>query len=88
VTAPDDPTAPEPVAPDDAAPERSAPERSGPAQSGAARSPREQHPAESDALLSRLRVIESQPLESRADALTQLHDELRAVLEAGDSRRP
>ena len=40
--------------------------------------------AEPNALLSRLRVIEQQPLESRADALAQLHDELKADLEAGD----
>jgi hypothetical protein len=40
------------------------------------------------ALLSRLRVIEDQPLESRAEALAQLHDELRAQLEAGDAARP
>lgn len=39
-----------------------------------------------DALLSRLRVIEDQPLGSRAEALTQIHDELRAALEAGDAR--
>lgn len=38
-----------------------------------------------DALLSRLRLIEDQPLESRAPAFTQLHDELRAALEGGDS---
>ncbi len=43
---------------------------------------------EPSALLSRLRVIEDQPLESRADALAQLHDELRAQLEAGDAARP
>lgn len=41
---------------------------------------------EGDALLSRLRLIEDQPLASRAEALTQIHDELRAVLEAGDLR--
>ena len=47
-------------------------------------------PAERDeepsALLTRLRVIEDQPLETRADALAQLHEELRAMLEAGDAR--
>ena len=43
---------------------------------------------EPSALLSRLRVIEDQPLESRAEALAQLHDELRAQLEAGDAARP
>lgn len=40
---------------------------------------------EADALLSRLLVIEDQPLESRAAAFTQLHDELQARLEGGDS---
>jgi hypothetical protein len=43
---------------------------------------------EPSALLSRLRVIEDQPLETRAEALAQLHDELRAQLEAGDAARP
>jgi len=41
-------------------------------------------PDDHDALLSRLRVIEDQPLDTRAAALAQLHDELRAALEAGD----
>ena len=40
--------------------------------------------AEADALLSRLRVIEDQPLETRAEAFTHLHDELRQRLEGGD----
>jgi aspartate aminotransferase-like enzyme len=40
---------------------------------------------ESDALLSRLRLIDDQPLESRAAAFAQLHDELRNRLEGGDS---
>jgi hypothetical protein len=40
---------------------------------------------DSDALLSRLRLIEDQPLESRAAAFAQLHDELQARLEGGDS---
>lgn len=43
---------------------------------------------EPSALLSRLRVIEDQPLATRAEALAQLHDELRAQLEAGDATRP
>jgi hypothetical protein len=43
---------------------------------------------EPSALLSRLRVIEDQPLETRAESLAQLHDELRAQLEAGDAARP
>jgi len=42
---------------------------------------------EPSALLSRLRVIEDQPLETRAESLAQLHDELRAQLEAGDATR-
>lgn len=44
--------------------------------------------AEPSALLSRLRVIEDQPLEDRAAALAQLHDELRTRLESGDTPRP
>ena len=38
-------------------------------------------------LLSRLRVIEDQPLASRAEALAHLHDVLRQQLEAGDAPR-
>lgn len=38
-----------------------------------------------DALLSRLRVIEDQSLERRAEAFAQLHEELRSTLEGGDS---
>jgi len=40
---------------------------------------------DSDALLSRLRVIEDQPLDERAAAFGQLHDELRRGLEGSDS---
>jgi hypothetical protein len=40
-----------------------------------------------DALVSRLRVIEDQPLADRADAYGHVHDELRAVLEGGDVQR-
>jgi hypothetical protein len=40
---------------------------------------------DTDALLSRLRLIEDQPLDVRAAAFTQVHDELRAALEGGDS---
>ena len=40
---------------------------------------------EADALMSRLRVIEDQPLENRAEAFTQIHDRLRSTLEGGDS---
>lgn len=43
---------------------------------------------EPSALMSRLRVIEDQPLADRAAALGQLHDELRARLESGDAPRP
>ncbi len=44
--------------------------------------------SEPSALLSRLRLIEDQPLADRAGALAQLHDELRARLESGDAPRP
>ena len=40
---------------------------------------------DSDALLSRLRVIEDQPLEERAAAYVQIHDELRRGLEGSDA---
>jgi hypothetical protein len=43
------------------------------------------HASETDALLSRLKLIEDQPLDSRADAFAQLHRELQQRLEAGDS---
>ncbi len=39
---------------------------------------------EPDALLERLRVIEEQPLETRAEALARVHDELRRELDSGD----
>lgn len=42
---------------------------------------------ETDALLSRLHVIEDQPLEARAAAFAQINDELQARLEGGDSVR-
>ncbi|WP_166869722.1 MULTISPECIES: hypothetical protein [unclassified Salinibacterium] len=42
---------------------------------------------EPSALVSRLRLIEDQPLADRAAALAQVHDELRARLESGDSPR-
>jgi hypothetical protein len=41
---------------------------------------------EPSALVTRLRIIEDQPLETRAEALAQVHEELRAMLEAGDAR--
>jgi hypothetical protein len=40
---------------------------------------------ETDALLSRLRLIEDQPLDQRAAAFAQIHDELQSALEGGDS---
>jgi hypothetical protein len=40
---------------------------------------------DTDALLSRLRVIEDQPLDTRAEAFAQLHEQLRSTLEGGDS---
>ncbi len=40
-----------------------------------------------DALVSRLTVIEDQPLETRAAAYAQLHDELQGRLEGGDLPR-
>ena len=42
---------------------------------------------EASALLSRLRLIEDQPLEARAAAFAQVHDELQSVLEGGDNHR-
>jgi hypothetical protein len=45
-----------------------------------------QRDEESGALATRLRAIEDQPLETRAEALAQVHDELRSMLEAGDAR--
>lgn len=41
--------------------------------------------SEANALLSRLRLIEDQPLEGRAAAFAQINDELQARLENGDS---
>ena len=37
---------------------------------------------DASALLSRLRVIEDQPLESRAAAFVQIHDRLQSTLES------
>ncbi|WP_202567619.1 hypothetical protein [Agreia sp. COWG] len=39
----------------------------------------------SNALVSRLAVIEDQPLETRAAAFVQVHDALRTRLEGGDA---
>lgn len=41
------------------------------------------HAEESDALISRLRVIESQPLEGRAAAFAQIYDGLQSTLGGG-----
>jgi exo-beta-1,3-glucanase (GH17 family) len=40
-----------------------------------------------DALLSRLRLIEQQPLEQRAEAFSRVHEELHAALEGADAPR-
>jgi hypothetical protein len=40
---------------------------------------------ESNALLSRLRLIGDQPLDQRASAFAQIHDELQGSLEGGDA---
>ena len=40
---------------------------------------------ETNALLSRLHLIEDQPLESRAVAFAQIHEELQARLDSGDA---
>lgn len=40
---------------------------------------------ETDALLSRLRVIEDQPLDRRASSFAQINDELQSALEGGDA---
>jgi len=42
---------------------------------------------ESDALLSRLNLIDDQPLEERAASFAQMHDELQSALEGSDSQR-
>ena len=40
---------------------------------------------ETDSLVSQLRLIEDQPLESRAAAFVQVHDHLQRRLEGGDA---
>lgn len=45
----------------------------------------DEHEIESNTLMSQLRVIEDQPIESRAAAFVQLHDRLQRRLEGGDS---
>jgi hypothetical protein len=42
---------------------------------------------ETDALLSRLRLIEDQPLDTRADAYAHVHEQLQSELEGGDTHR-
>jgi len=42
---------------------------------------------ETDALLSRLIVIEDQPLADRADAYAHVHEQLQRELEGGDTHR-
>ncbi|MFF8817088.1 MULTISPECIES: hypothetical protein [Leucobacter] len=41
--------------------------------------------AESDGLLGRIEIIESQPLDKRAQGFEQLHDELLAELQRSDN---
>jgi hypothetical protein len=41
--------------------------------------------AETDALVSRLRLIEDQPLDTRAAAYTHVHEQLQSLLEGGDT---
>lgn len=40
---------------------------------------------ERSALISRLHLIEDQPLQTRAAAFAGIHDNLRAILEGGDA---
>lgn len=48
----------------------------------------DEQPADVDgALVSRLRLIEDQPLDARAAAYLQVHEELQAKLEGGDAPR-
>lgn len=47
----------------------------------------QQADADAGALLSRLRLIEDQPLDARAAAYLQVHEELQAKLEGGDAPR-
>lgn len=48
--------------------------------------PENDRAASGDELLSRLRIIEEQPLASRADAYAALHDELAVRLESTPPR--
>lgn len=40
---------------------------------------------EGNALVSRLRLIEDQPIDRRAESFAQIHDELQAALDNGDT---
>jgi hypothetical protein len=42
------------------------------------------HDDETNTLLSRLRVIEDQPLDTRAESFAQIHEQLRTTLEGGE----
>ncbi len=46
-----------------------------------------QRSEDADALLSRLRLIEDQPLDQRASAFLQIHDRLQSALEGGDAHQ-
>jgi hypothetical protein len=54
---------------------------------GEAAGPQSGEHSDDGGLVSRLTVIEDQPLEARAAAYTQLHDQLQARLEGGDVPR-
>lgn len=41
---------------------------------------------DTDGLLSRIRLIEDQPLDQRAVAFAQLHEQLQAALEGSDGQ--
>ncbi len=43
------------------------------------------HDEQTEALVSRLRLIEDQPIDTRASAYAAVHEELKNVLEGGDS---
>jgi hypothetical protein len=43
------------------------------------------HEVPDDALVPRLRVIEEQPLDQRATAYAQVHDQLKSRLEGSDA---
>ncbi len=43
--------------------------------------------SDAQALLSRVRLIEQQPLEQRAEAFARVHEELQSALEGADTPR-